>query len=94
MGMHQDKDENALEAPVVSISLGDACRFKIGGASRRDPAKSIRLNSGDVIILEGPSRLAFHGVDKIYPHTSTLLKQPGRLNLTLRRVTIPTEDAY
>ena len=73
MGMHQDKDEGELAAPVISISLGDACLF--------------RLNSGDVIMFGGDMRLAFHGVDRIYPETSTLLKVPGRINLTLRRIT-------
>ena len=47
----------------------------------------IKLSSGDVIVLGGEGRLAFHGVDRIYPGTSTLLKNTGRINLTLRRVT-------
>ncbi len=33
--------------------------------------------SGDVLVFGGESRLAFHGVDRIYPGTSTLLKTPG-----------------
>lgn len=86
MGMHQDKDEKNLEAPVISISLGDECLFRIGGQTRGGKTDSFRLRSGDVIILKGQSRLAFHGVDKIYPDTSTLLKNGGRINLTLRRV--------
>ncbi len=87
MGMHQDRDEENQRAPVVSLSLGDDCLFRIGGTKRGGPTKSLRLESGDVLVLEGPSRMAFHGVDKIYPATSTLLKNPGRINLTLRRVT-------
>lgn len=86
MGLHQDRDEQDLSAPVLSISLGDDCLFRIGGANRNDPTQSIRLASGDVVILGGESRLAFHGVDRIYPGTSVLLKRPGRINLTLRRV--------
>ncbi len=88
MGLHQDKDETEFAAPVVSISLGDDCLFRIGGRERSDPTRSIRLKSGDVVILGGNSRLAFHGVDRIYPATSTLLKTGGRINLTLRRVTV------
>lgn len=87
MGLHQDRDESEFAAPVVSISLGDDCLFRIGGTQRGGRTQSIRLASGDVIVLGGPSRLRFHGVDRIYPATSTLLKDGGRINLTLRRVT-------
>ena len=86
MGMHQDKDEMELNAPVISISLGDSCLFRIGTTEKQGKTHSIRLNSGDVIMFGGKARLAYHGVDKIYPNTSTLLKVPGRVNLTLRRI--------
>jgi alkylated DNA repair protein (DNA oxidative demethylase) len=89
MGLHQDRDEKELSAPVVSISLGDDCLFRLGGTLRRDKTVSLRLSSGDVVVLGGASRLAFHGVDRIHPGTSTLLKGEGRINLTLRRVTSP-----
>ena len=86
MGLHQDRDEMDFGAPVVSVSLGDACLFRYGGENRRDPTRSVRLESGDVVVLSGASRLIFHGVDRIYPGTSDLLKTEGRINLTLRRV--------
>jgi alkylated DNA repair protein (DNA oxidative demethylase) len=86
MGLHQDRDETDFAAPVVSVSLGDQCLFRIGGTSRSDPTRSFRLSSGDVFVFGGESRLIFHGVDRIYPGTSTLLRNPGRINLTLRRV--------
>lgn len=89
MGLHQDRDEIDLSAPVVSVSLGDACLFRVGGARRGDPTVSFRLETGDVVVLGGESRLAFHGVDRLYPRTSALLKNGGRINLTLRRVTKP-----
>ena len=87
LGLHQDRDERDLSAPVVSISLGDACIFRLGGTSRSDPVSEHRLESGDVIVLSGPTRLAFHGVAQILPGTAPngLLHSPGRLNLTLRR---------
>jgi len=88
MGLHQDRDEKDLETPVVSISLGDSCLFRVGGGKRDDKTLSFKLSSGDVVVLGGEGRLAFHGVDKIYPNTSTLLKKGGRINLTLRRVTV------
>src|SRR5262245_53575084 len=87
MGQHQDRDESEFDAPVISVSLGDSCLFRVGGRKRNDPTRSIRLSSGDVLVLGGASRLAFHGVDRIYPGTSSLLPEGGRINLTLRRVT-------
>ncbi|WP_442981083.1 alpha-ketoglutarate-dependent dioxygenase AlkB family protein [Rhizobium sp. SL42] len=86
MGLHQDRDETDFNAPVVSVSLGDSCLFRIGGLDRKDRTSSLRLESGDVFVLGGAGRLCFHGVDRIYPGTSTLLKNGGRINLTLRRV--------
>lgn len=89
MGLHQDRDEQDFDAPVVSLSLGDTALFRIGGLKRSDPTRSFRLASGDAMALAGESRLAFHGVDRIIPDSSTLLPQGGRINLTLRRVTRP-----
>ena len=93
MGQHQDRDEADFDAPVVSISLGDSCLFRLGGHKRSKPTRSIRLSSGDVAVLGGAARLAFHGVDRIYPGTSRLLPERGRINLTLRRVTRSSSDA-
>ncbi len=87
MGLHQDRDEEDLGAPVVSLSLGETCLFRIGGTKRNDPTRSFRLASGDALVLAGAARLAFHGVDRVIPGTSTLLAEGGRINLTLRRVT-------
>jgi DNA oxidative demethylase len=89
MGLHQDRDEDDFNAPVVSLSLGDSCLFRAGGCRRSDPTRSFRLSSGDALVLAGSERLVFHGVDRIYPGTSTLLAEGGRINLTLRRVTRP-----
>ena len=86
MGLHQDRDEANLAAPVVSVSLGDAALFRLGGATRSAPTRSFRLASGDAMTLGGPARLYFHGVDRVYAGSSTLLAGGGRLNLTLRRV--------
>jgi DNA oxidative demethylase len=88
MGLHQDRDERDFDAPVVSLSLGDTCLLRIGGTRRSDPTRTLRLASGDALVLGADARLAFHGVDRIMPGTSTLLPQGGRINLTLRRVTV------
>jgi len=90
MGMHQDKDELDFDAPVISISLGETCRFRVGEPVRKGRTSSFKLESGDIVILSGKGRLCFHGVDRIYPDTSTLLKNGGRINLTIRRVTKPS----
>jgi alkylated DNA repair protein (DNA oxidative demethylase) len=89
MGLHQDRDELELAAPVVSISLGDSCCFRYGGLQRADPSKKLELQSGDILVMGGAARLMFHGVDKIFPGSSGLLPGGGRINLTLRRVTRP-----
>jgi DNA oxidative demethylase len=86
MGLHQDRDEKDFSVPVLSLSLGDTCLFRVGGTRRGDPTRSFRLASGDAVVLGGEARLAFHGVDRILPGTSTLLPEGGRINLTLRRV--------
>ena len=89
MGLHIDADEDILDAPVISVSLGDRARFRLGGPERSGPTRSMVLSSGDVVVLGGASRRFFHGVDRIYPGTSTLLPEhlrPGRINLTMRRV--------
>ena len=87
MGLHQDKDEAALDVPVLSVSLGDTAIFRIGGTSRRDATRSLKLSSGGVLIFGGPARLAYHGVDRVLAGTSQLIPGGGRVNLTLRRVT-------
>lgn len=84
MGLHQDRDEAEFGWPVVSISLGDDGLFRIATAEARSPSKSVWLRSGDVIVLSGAARLAYHGIDRIKPRTSQLLGKGGRLNLTLR----------
>jgi alkylated DNA repair protein (DNA oxidative demethylase) len=84
MGLHQDRDEADMSAPVLSVSLGDAAMFRIGAADG-GPTKSIRLNSGDICALTGPARLARHGIDRVIPGSSTLIPGGGRINLTLRR---------
>lgn len=89
LGLHIDQDEDASDAPVVSISLGATCLFRLGGPNRRDRTSSTRLSSGDVVVLGGASRHFFHGVDRVFPETSTLMPSPQRINLTLRRVTRP-----
>jgi alkylated DNA repair protein (DNA oxidative demethylase) len=90
MGAHRDEDEQDTRAPVVSVSLGDDATFHIGGLSRSDRKQRLLLRAGDVVVLGGAARMAYHGVDRIHPGTSHLLAEGGRFNLTLRRVTTPS----
>lgn len=86
MGLHQDRDEGDFSWPVVSISLGDEALFRMGGLAREDRTESLWLKSGDVMVMGGPARLAFHGIDRVRHGSSRLLPQGGRINLTLRVV--------
>ncbi|WP_298160173.1 alpha-ketoglutarate-dependent dioxygenase AlkB [Brevundimonas sp.] len=86
MGLHQDRDEADLGAPVLSVSLGDTAVFRIGPAGK-GPTRSLKLASGDVCALSGPARLARHGVDRLLAGSSRLIPGGGRINLTLRRAT-------
>ena len=97
MGLHRDADEDTFAAPVVSLSLGDSAVFRIGGTTRRGATSSLRIHSGDVMILAGKARLAYHGIDRVLGGSSRLLEQQGwkgggRINVTLRRVTRPPEE--
>jgi DNA oxidative demethylase len=87
MGLHVDSDEQNLNAPVVSISLGDTAIFRLGGPTRGGKTASFRLASGDVMVLGGPSRHFHHGIDRVLAGTSTLIEGGGRVNLTMRVVT-------
>ncbi len=86
MGLHQDKDEGGYDWPVVSISLGDDALFRMGGLERGDPTASVWLSSGDVVVMGGAARLAYHGIDRIKFGSSRLLPSGGRVNITLRVV--------
>ena len=89
MGVHQDKDERpetiAAGIPIVSVSLGDAARFVVGGVSRREPTQPLMLRSGDVLVMGGESRLRYHGVTRILQGTAPEGTGPGRFNLTFRQ---------
>ncbi len=89
LGLHQDRDEEEFTAPILSVSLGCAAWFRFGGRRRRDPTRRLLLESGDVLVMGGPARLLYHGIDRILPGTGEPVPGEGRINLTLRRVTVP-----
>jgi DNA oxidative demethylase len=86
LGLHQDGEEPSL-APVVTISLGDACVFRLAGVERRTgPFTDLEMRNGDLLVFGGPNRLIYHGVPKIIPETAPegLGLPPGRLSITVR----------
>lgn len=86
MGMHQDKDEGDFAFPVVSVSLGDEALFRMGNSTRGGATSAVWLQSGDVVVMGGAARLAYHGIDRLRFGSSGLLPEAGRINLTLRVV--------
>ena len=85
LSLHQDRDEQELSAPIVSLSLGLPAVFLFGGTERNQRPQRYRLAHGDVVVWGGPSRLAFHGVAPLAEGEHALLGR-RRINLTFRRV--------
>ena len=89
MGLHIDRDEHAINAPVVSVSLGDPAMFRLGGTERGGKTQSLKLFSGDVVVLAGEARRCYHGVSRVHYGQSALVPEGGRINLTMRFVGAP-----
>lgn len=90
LSLHRDEDEEVHDAPILSLSIGDTAIFRLGGLARTDPTRSFRVDSGTAMVFAGPSRMFYHGVDRLRVGSSRAVPGGGRLNLTLRRVTRPT----
>jgi DNA oxidative demethylase len=86
LGRHQDLTEEDRRSPIVTISLGDSCLFNVGSTNYADRGVDMELRSGDVVVMGGASRLAFHEVKRVMPGTSKLLRHGGRISLTGRKV--------
>ncbi|HEY5299312.1 MAG TPA: DNA oxidative demethylase AlkB [Acetobacteraceae bacterium] len=84
LSLHQDRNERDLAAPIVSVSLGLPAIFLFGGARRADRPRRLRLQSGDVAVWGGASRLAFHGIDPLGEGEDRLTGR-CRINLTFRK---------
>ena len=86
LGLHQDGEEPS-DAPVVTISLGDTCVFRLAGVDRRtSPFVDVELRSGDLLVFGGANRRIYHGVPKVLDGTGPqgLGLPPGRLSITVR----------
>ena len=86
LSLHQDRDEDDLTQPIVSVSLGLAATFLFGGLQRSDATKRYALQHGDVAVWGGVDRLRFHGVAPVRDGLHDALGR-RRVNLTFRRVT-------
>jgi len=86
MGLHQDRDERDFAQPIITITLGDTADFLVGGPARSDKATAFTFQSGDALLMGGPSRLFFHGIRKVHAGTSPIAGMPtGRYSLTFRK---------
>ena len=86
LGMHQDKTEENHKNAIITYSLGDSCIFRVGSTTSESGGFNVRLDSGDVCILHGPSRMAWHAVNKLIPAHPSILQRGGRISLTVRMV--------
>jgi alkylated DNA repair protein alkB family protein 1 len=80
LSMHRDVSEES-EQGLISLSIGCEAIFIVGlnepdnineeknETTILSPAIAIRLRSGDVVYMSGPSRFAWHGVPKIIAGT-------------------------
>jgi len=94
IGWHTDKvigvdmkDQYKITSPIISFSVGNSCEFWYKNGADHD-SKVIILESGDVLVFGGPSRMILHTVPKIIKHTCPLGLNmgpfAGRFNLTFR----------
>lgn len=88
MSLHQDRDENNYDQPIVSVSLGIPAVFLLGGLARSDRAERLPLFHGDVLVWGGPARMVFHGVLPLKA-ASHPFRGEERINLTFRSARVP-----
>ena len=86
MGGHRDdlEDKNAMDKPIVSISLGLAGIFVLGGPVKDEfesydqsstpphPVRALLLRPGDVLVMGGASRLNYHAMARVLPHEAAM----------------------
>ena len=87
LSLHQDRNEQDFDAPIVSVSLGVPASFLWGGAARADRPRRVRLEHGDIVVWGGPARLNFHGID-VLREDHHVLTDNVRFNLTFRRANL------
>ena len=87
LGMHVDRTEQDRKAPIISLSIGAEAEFVL-----EDPdgnKTSHILSSGDLVVQSGRSRAWLHGIKRVMPTIPNICRDGGRINFTLRKVTVP-----
>lgn len=84
LSLHQDKNEQDYDAPIVSVSLGIPAVFLFGGMERSDKTRRVQLMHGDVVVWGGPARLRYHGILPLKDGHHPLLGE-FRVNITFRK---------
>ncbi|GAC1311075.1 MAG: DNA oxidative demethylase AlkB [Vulcanimicrobiaceae bacterium] len=80
MGAHRDTDERDARQPIVTVSLGATATFFFG--PKRTGLRRTRLADGDVVVMGGAQRHAYHG---IAPLGRGAGPDGVRISLTFRR---------
>ncbi|KAJ8658257.1 alkylated DNA repair protein AlkB [Lichtheimia ornata] len=66
---HVDRSELNMDAPLISVSLGNSCIYVIGGTTQDTEPVPLALHSGDIVVMTKPCRKFFHGVPRIIEDT-------------------------
>ncbi len=89
-----------MEAPLINVSLGQTALYLQGGLTLNEDPLALFLRGGDVMLMHGDEREAYHGVPRILkdasflPYTSTYNSDTdtlsylseNRINITVRQV--------
>ena len=80
MGLHQDRDEADFSAPVISISLGDSCLFRVGGLSAATPrARSASVPATRSFLAARPGSLSTASTGSIREHRACSQRADGSI---------------
>ncbi|XP_019641184.1 PREDICTED: DNA demethylase ALKBH1-like [Branchiostoma belcheri] len=65
LGGHVDHQELDYSKPIISFSFGQTAIFLLGGKTKSVQPTAMFLRNGDIMVMSGDTRLAYHGVPKI-----------------------------
>jgi len=93
---HKDSEDPDLinlnqGKPIISFSIGLSAEFCYKSRYEDEKHNSLCLNSGDVLIFGGPSRMIVHSIQQIHSRTMpgpllSSVMRSGRLNITVRDI--------
>ena len=94
IGIHRDNSEYC-SAPIVSVSIGATAIFLLGLGERDEPCVEMRLEHGDLLVMDGKDREALHAVPRVIAVEPDISIQDAqlrnylsqaRINVNLRQV--------